>query len=369
MKTYDVVVIGGGVVGAACARAAALRGLTVAVFEPGPEPGAASPASAGMLAAQIEPGPDDSLSLAVRARDLYHPLAPALRETTAIDIHLWQSGIASLAFDEAAEHGLKDAVAAQRQAGLRCDWLGPDEVRERWPGAADDCRGALFAPEDGALDPQALARACLADARRLGATLLAEPVQSVAVADGRATGVVSPQGSTAAGHVVVAAGAWSKAIGALPRPPAVEPVRGQMAATAWPAEMPAAILYNEHCYVLARGGEALLGSTMEHAGFDCRVTNEGLAQIFRGAIRLFPGLLREPVLRMWAGLRPLTADGRPIVGAHPGVERLWYATGHGRNGVLLAALTGEIVGDLLSAGETAVDVAAWRPDRPGALAA
>ena len=94
-----------------------------------------------------------------------------------------------------------------------------------------------------------------------------------------------------------------------------------------------------------------------------------LAQIFRGAIRLFPALLRQPVLRTWAGLRPLTADGRPIVGAHPEVERLWYATGHGRNGVLLAALTGEIVGDLLSAGETAVDVAAWRPDRPGALAA
>src|SRR5213079_309295 len=97
--------------------------------------------------------------------------------------------------------------------------------------------------------PQALARACLADARRLGATLLTEPVQSVTVADGRATGVVSPQGSTAAG-LVVAAGAWSRAIGALPSPPAVEPVRGQMAATAWPAEMPAAILYNEHCYVL-----------------------------------------------------------------------------------------------------------------------
>src|SRR2546428_10655055 len=96
MKTYDVVVIGGGVVGAACARAAALRGLTVAVFEPGPEPGAASPASAGMPAAQIEPGPDDSLSLAARARAPYHALAPALRETTPIDSHPFQAGIPPL---------------------------------------------------------------------------------------------------------------------------------------------------------------------------------------------------------------------------------------------------------------------------------
>src|SRR2546427_5679025 len=365
----SVVVIGGGVVGARWALAASCVRLSAAAFDPGPEPGSASPASAGMLAAQIDPGPDDSFSLAVRARDLYQPLAPTLRETTGIDIHLWQAGIASLSFDEAGDDRLKAAVAAQRQAGLRCDWLGADEVRERWPGAADDCRGALFAPEDGALDPQALARACLADARRLGATLLAEPVQSVAVADGRATGVVSPQGSTAAGHVVVAAGAWSRAIGALPRPPAVEPVRGQMAATAWPAEMPAAILYNEHCYVLARGGEALLGSTMEHAGFDCRVTNEGLAQIFRGAIRLFPALVSQPVLRMWAGLRPLSADGSPIVGPDPALDHLWYATGHGRNGVLLAALTGEIVGDLVTAGQTAVDITAWHPAREGALGA
>ena len=371
MSGYDVVVIGGGVVGAACARATALRRLAVAVFEPGPEPGAASPASAGMLAAQIESSGDHSVSLGVRARDLYHPLAPALRETTGIDIHLWQAGIASLAFDEPAEHRLRDTVAAQRQAGLRCDWLEPDEVRERWPGTPPPpaCRGALFAPEDGALDPHALARACLADARRLGATLLVEPVRSVTVVDGKVTGVVTPQGVTAAGHVVVAAGAWSNAIGALPRPPAVEPVRGQMAATPWPAEMPAAILYDEHCYVLARGQEALLGSTLEHAGFDCRVTNEGLAQIFRSAIRLFPALVRQPVLRTWAGLRPVTPDGLPIVGPDPLVAGLWYATGHGRNGVLLAALTGEIVGDLVSTGETGVDITAWQPARPGALEA
>src|SRR5207247_1846781 len=255
---------------------AALRGLEVAIFEPGPDPAAASPASAGMLAAQIEPADDVLVALAVRARDSYEQLAPALRETTGIDIGFWRSGIAVVAFDEAAANRLKEEVARQRQAGLRCDWLDGDEVRERWPGAAPDCQGALLAPEDGALDPQALTRACLAD---------------------------------------------------------------------------------------ARGSDAVLGSTMERAGYDARVTNEGLAQIFRGAVRLLPALMTQPVQRMWAGLRPATPDGRPILGREPEVERLWYATGHGRSGILLAALTGEITADLLTSGISHVDISPLRVDR------
>src|SRR5881296_4602431 len=363
MTTVDVAVIGGGAIGAACARAAALRGLAVAIFEPGPDPAAASPASAGMLAPQIEP-PDDALvALSVRARDLYEPLAPALGETTGIDIGFWRAGIAAVAFDDAAADRLKEDVARQRQAGLRCDWLEADEVRERWPGAAPDCRGALFAPEDGALDPQGLSRACLADARRLGAALHPEHVTLVETGNGRARGVVTRAGKTAAEHVVLAAGVWTPQIAGMPRPLPVEPVRGQMAATGWPAGTPAAILYHDRGYVLARGGDALLGTTMEHAGFDCRVTNEGLAQIFRGAVRLLPALLNHAVQRMWAGLRPMTGDGRPIVGPDPDVERLWYAAGHGRNGILLAALTGEIIADLVTKGETDVDISALSVNR------
>jgi glycine oxidase len=140
-------------------------------------------------------------------------------------------------------------------------------------------------------------------------------------------------------------------------------MRGQMAATAWPAGTPPAILYHDHGYVLARGGDAVLGSTMERAGYDARVTNEGLAQIFRGAVRLLPALLTQPVQRLWAGLRPATPDGRPILGRDPDVEHLWYATGHGRNGILLAALTGEVVADLVTTGETDVDIASLRVDR------
>src|SRR3989442_3916699 len=107
-----------------------------------------------MRAAQIEP-PDDALvGLSVRARDVYEPLAPALGETTGIDIGFWRAGIAAVAFDDAAADRLKEDVARQRQAGVRCDWLDGDEVRERWPGAAPDVRRGPFAPRDRAGDPQ-----------------------------------------------------------------------------------------------------------------------------------------------------------------------------------------------------------------------
>ncbi|PYO44863.1 MAG: glycine oxidase ThiO [Gemmatimonadetes bacterium] len=363
MRAVEVAIVGGGAVGAACARVAALRGLKVAIFEPGPVPAAASPASAGLLAAQIEPGDDVLVSLFVRARDLYEPLAPALRETTGIDIGFWRPGIASLAFDEPAADRLKEDVARQRQAGLRCDWLDAAEIGERWPGAAPDGLGALYAPEDGALDPEALTRACLADARRLGATLHGEKVDGLAMSQGRLAGILTARGTTPVEHVVVAAGAWSPQIRGLPRPLPIEPVRGQMAATAWPDGTPPTILYQDRGYVLARGGEAVLGSTMERAGYDSRVTNEGLAQIFRGAVRLLPALITQPVQRMWAGLRPATPDGRPILGRDPEVERLWYATGHGRNGILLAALTGDIIAELLAGGAPDIDITSLSVNR------
>ncbi|HUL48642.1 MAG TPA: glycine oxidase ThiO [Gemmatimonadales bacterium] len=356
-KPLDVAVVGGGVIGAACARFLAARGLTVAIFEPGPVPGAASPASAGMLAAQIEPLPEGALALAVVARNRYEALAPALKESTGVDIALWQGGIAALAFDDAHARRLEGMASSDTQ------WLDANDVQHRWPGVGRDCRGALFAPRDGAVDPQALTNALIGDARHLGTVVSRQAVRSVHIERGRITGVATADGTTAAGSVVIAAGAWSPRIDQLPRALPVEPVRGQMAVLPWPAGTPPAILYSEHSYVLTRGTEALIGSTMEHAGFDPRVTNEGLAQLFRCAARVLPALLRQPVMRMWAGLRPLTPDGQPIVGGDPAVPNLFYATGHGRNGVLLAALTGEVTADLVTGTHPGVDVTGWRVDR------
>ena len=312
-QSYDVSVIGGGVIGAACARAAARRGARVALFEPGPDPAAASAASAGLLAAQIEPTDPEALATAVRARDLYDALAPALRETTGVDIGFWREGIASVALDEAAAERLQDGVAAQRQAGLRCDWLEPADVHERWPAAV--------------------------------------------------SGVAVSGATVACGHAVVAAGAWSSRLAGLPRPLPVEPMRGQMIQTPWPPGMPRAVLYCDHAYIVERSGKALLGSTMERAGFDARVTPEGLAEIQQRITRLLPSLTSLTVERAWAGLRPLSPDGLPIVGPDADVTGLVYATGHGRNGILFAALTGEAVGDLVTKGETQVDISAFTPQR------
>src|SRR5216683_1673856 len=361
VSSCEVLVAGGGIIGAACARAAALAGLRVAICEPGPEPAAASAASAGILGAQIERTDESLRALGLRGRDLYGSLAASLIETTGIDIGLWREGIASLAFDESEAERLRDAVAHQRQAGLRCDWLEARDVAERFPAAAP-CLGALFAPEDGAVHAPQLARALLADAKRRGVVVVAARVQRINTILGRATAVETSAGKIKAEHVIIAAGAWSPRIEHLPRALPVEPVRGQMAAAPWPANMPRTVLYYDHGYVLARSGEAIFGSTMERVGYDGGVTQAGIAEIVAAARRLLPHLPAVPT-RTWAGLRPLTPDGRPIVGSDPDVRGLWYATGHGRNGVLLAGLTGEIIASLVATGESEIEIASLAPER------
>src|SRR6266581_1917892 len=236
VSSCEVLVAGGGIIGAACARAAALRGLRVLICEPGPDPAAASAASAGILGPQIERTDEALRALGLRARDLYESLAPTLAENTGIDIGLWRDCIASLAFEESEAGRLRDMVAHQRQAGLRCDWLEAEEVAERFPATAP-CLGAMFAPEDGAVDAPALARALHADAKRHGARTLNARVTRLTTILGRATGVEIPAGKIKAEHVIIAAGAWSTRIDHLPRTLPVEPVRGQMAAAPSPASM------------------------------------------------------------------------------------------------------------------------------------
>lgn len=360
---YDVIVAGGGPVGAACAREIALGGRSVLILEPGGELGQGWRAAAGMLAPQIEAHDDAPLlELGLAGRELYTPLAAALRDSTGIDIGLWREGIAWVAADEAEAGELRSKCAWQRQHSHLADWLDAGEVQARWPWLGPTA-GALWAAREGALEPVKLVSALLADAERVGVAIVQDAVVAVDQRGDRVVGVVGRSGRYAAGDVIVAAGAWSASVEGVPRPLAVAPVRGQMAAMPWPEGARRGIVYGHGCYLVARGDEAIAGSTMEYVGFRPEVTSAGLARLFAGVTALCPTLTTASVKRTWAGLRPVTPDGLPIIGAEPRLAGLWYATGHGRNGILLAGITGLIVRQLLDGEPTVEDIDAFAPSR------
>jgi glycine oxidase len=361
--TYDVIVVGAGPIGAACGRELALTGGRVLLLDPGGELGQAWRAAAGMLAPQIEAREEDPmLPLGLAGRELYAGLAASLQETTGIDIGLWQEGIAWAAASEDEAGQLKSKVAWQRQRGHVSDWLDADEVRARWPWLGPTA-GALWAPMEGALEPEKLVQALLAEAQLHGAQVIQDEVTALEQRGDRVIGVAGRGERYAAGEVVIAAGAWSGGIAGLPRPLSVAPVRGQMAAFPWPRGARRAVVYGHGTYLVARGTEAIAGSTMEYVGFQPEVTSAGLGRLFTGVTALYPALNRAEVLRTWAGLRPMTPDGLPIIGAEPRLQGLWYATGHGRNGILLAAVTGLIIRQLLAGEQAVEDLAPFSPAR------
>ena len=362
-EATDVIVVGGGAVGAACARELVRAGRRVRVLEPDADRGEAWRAAAGMLAPQIEARAGDALlDLGLAGRDLYVQLAPALQEATGIDIGLWRGGIANVALHESDLTSLRGKVAWQRQQGHLCDWLDATEVKARWPWLGPTL-GALWAPREGALDPRRLVQALRADAAAQGAEMVRDEAVAIETRGDRVVGVAGRERHYPADQVVLAAGAWSGRVAGLPRPLSIEPIRGEMAALPWPPEMERAILYSRDCYLVARDGEAVVGSTMEYAGFDASVTSAGLARIMAGAALLAPGLAELEVRRTWAGLRPTTPDGLPILGPEPRLRGLWYATGHGRNGILLAGISALLLRLMLTGQRPTEDLTALRPDR------
>src|SRR5690349_2017438 len=232
-----------------------------------------------MLAPQIEADPEDPLlELGLAGRELYSTLAGAFRETTGIDIGLWREGIAHVATNDAEAAELRARCAWQRQHSFLSDWLDAEEVKARWPWLGPTA-GALWAPREGALEPEKLVAALLADATRLGATVRDDAGLAVLQRGDRVVGVVGQRERYDSADVVLAAGAWSGAVEGVPRPVAVARVRGQMAALAWPAGARRAIVYGHGCYLMARGDEAIVGSFMEYVGFRHQTTSAGLARI------------------------------------------------------------------------------------------
>ncbi|MDI9259464.1 glycine oxidase ThiO [Alicyclobacillus sendaiensis] len=349
MRAYDAVVVGGGAIGMASARALAGEGLSVAVIDRGRLGGEASSAAAGMLGAQLEAhAPDAFYALCRESRAMYSNFAAALLEETGIDVEWVENGILQLARSEGVAAALRERMRWQRAAGDEAVWLDPAEVRALEPATADDVLGALYLPRDGNVHAPRLSAALRACVAGLCDVYEGEEVVAVERA-GAGWRVRGARDVYAADRVVLAAGAWaSPFLRALGIPLEVRPVKGQMLALRPPRG--AALrrtVYDAGTYLVPkRDGTVVVGATEEpDAGYDKRNTVDGLAALAAKALGAVPGLRGGEWVRAWSGLRPrLTGEAAdPVIGPWPGAEGIILAVGHFRNGVLLAPITGRIV--------------------------
>ncbi|GAC1341457.1 MAG: glycine oxidase ThiO [Myxococcales bacterium] len=362
--SVDCAIVGGGVAGAACALRLAQAGLSVAVVERG-EPGAESSwAAAGILGAQMEShGPGPLLALCLASRALHEALAGELLELSSVDVGYRRSGVVELAFDARDEEEQRARFAWQTAAGLRVERLDARRCREK--GGSPQARSGLFFPDDGRVDNRLLARALRIAAERQGARFVRAEARAVVVSGDAVAGLALADGRIDAPRAVIAAGAWSALLpGARIAAGAVRPVRGQMIALGLAPPFDAVI----RCaagYAVPRGADrVIVGATVEEAGFDKALTPEGMDRMQALAGALSPALAQAPVVERWAGLRPGSADGLPLLGpVAAGPRGLFVATGHYRNGILLAPITGALVRDLVLGRTPPLDLAAFRPDR------
>lgn len=362
-SSADVCVIGGGVIGRCVALELAGRGVRVDLVSRD-MPGAASRAAAGLLAPSIEGGSGSAHDFAIAARDVYPDFLDRLRDSVRARIEFSRAGILSVALDDESEQKLRSRASA---AGS--PWLSPNEVRSLEPALAPT-RGGVLSELDGYVDNVALMDA-LESATRAGKPRLRVMdglVTRVELARDSATLVLSQGDRLSCAVTVLAAGAWSTSIRGLPRPLPLFPLKGQMIRfDSETARTPVSIgrpIYGAGVYVVSRGGSRILvGATSEHADFDNSLTGEAAAALVKGAVQLFPQFVDSPPADQWSGIRPMTTDSLPLLGRDPEFPSVIYASGHSRNGILKAPLTGTCVARLFLEEACGYDLSAFSPTR------
>lgn len=280
------------------------------------------------------------------ARDRFPEFVRWLGERTGIHVPLNRLGIIELA----------SSSDDQPSTGTP---LSGSEVGALEPSLGD-ARAAVLHEHDGAVDVRRLLQAMAEAAACEWSIQVTEDRAARLEWSGEHPRLLTEEGERHEGDsVVIAAGAWTSLIDGLPRRLRVEPVRGQMLSLeASPAPLRHAISASE-AYLVPRGDAILVGSTLERVGFDARTTDGALQRLRAAAVRTIPALANARVLDSWAGLRPMTPDALPILGNDPDYPRLIYACGHGKNGILLAPLTGECIASLLTGSRPAVDLASF----------
>ena len=362
----DVIVIGGGVAGCGIAWRLAQRGLRVLILERD-EPGrGATWAAAGMLTPVGETSHDDAFAaIGEEALRRWAGFADELSAAGAGTVGLRRSGRMQIATNTAAAERLRRLASSPAGKRAQAVWLDPAAARSLEPALSSDIVGAVIFPADASADPRALVQTLTHAAVDAGAFLRIAEVQSIRRDAEGACGVQLRDGSVISSRrIVVAAGAWAAHIGGLPSPLPVRPIRGEMFAVRVTGFEVQHIVWGEGCYVVPRtDGRVLVGATVDDVGFSPGPTPAGLAALSHAAERLCPRLSTQAILEAWAGYRPGTPDGLPILGADPRMPGLFHASGLYRNGILLAPVIADEIARAVAGEDMTIDIASFGPSR------
>ena len=347
----DYLILGGGVIGLSLAYHLSRQGVSVTVLDGG-EPGQASSAAAGMLAPLAEasePGP--FLDLALNSLRRYPAFVAALRDVNGSDLRLQGPGMLRVARSDAEDAALCRALSWQPPLGLPLHRLTGTEARRLEPGLDGEVQAAVLSPREKHVEPRQLLSALSAACRAQGVELMTHSLATrLEASASRARAVLSGSTRHMFGTLVLAAGAWSRALGQpLAFDVPVTPLRGQILALGPQTPAPFShTLYTHGAYLVPRAdGRIVAGATEEWAGFNVTTDDAAIAGLRAEASALVPALANWPLHSAWAGLRPISPDGLPLLGRVPGWDNVHVATGHGRNGILLTPITGALMAEHL----------------------
>jgi glycine oxidase len=296
---------------------------------------------------------------------MYDAFVARLRADSGMAVEYERSGTLQVALDETEATRLQASAAELAASHIPHSWLNPRHASRVEPHLSSSIAGALFIPEHGYVAVTALVQALAEAAGRRGVRFTRGRL--VELRGGTPVQVVTTEGTIETDVVVVAAGSWSSdAATSRLRPAVVKPIRGQLLHLRTPTRAASRVVWGDECYIVPwQDGTVLVGATVEDVGFDERATVRGVRQLLDAALRLLPSLDAAAFEGVRVGLRPMTQDELPVIGSSTRVDGVIYATGHYRNGILLAPLTAALVGDLVLENHARTELSLTRPDRLG----